>query len=59
MAGFGNLAFAAGVIPSLTTVHVDGTRIGRTAADYLIDRAEGRAWRSRIVDVGFSIVAEG
>ncbi|MEO5693869.1 MAG: LacI family DNA-binding transcriptional regulator [Usitatibacter sp.] len=56
VAGFGNLAFSAGVIPSLTTVHVDGTRIGRTAADYLIDRAEGRAIPDPIVDVGFSIV---
>lgn len=54
--GFGNLPFAAGLIPSLTTVHVDGVRIGRTAASFLIDRAEGRKIEQPVVDVGFSIV---
>jgi LacI family gluconate utilization system Gnt-I transcriptional repressor len=54
--GFGNLQFAAGVVPSLTTVHVDGIRIGRTAAQFIIERAEGRPVAERIVDVGFSIV---
>ena len=57
--GFGNQPFAAGVIPSLATVHVDGTRIGRTAAHLLVERAEGREVRERIVDVGFSIVERG
>jgi LacI family gluconate utilization system Gnt-I transcriptional repressor len=54
--GFGNLPFAAGLIPSLTTVHIDGVRIGRTAASFIIDRAEGRKVPQPIVDVGFSIV---
>jgi len=54
--GFGNLRFAGGVVPSLTTVHVDGVRIGRTAAQFVIQRAEGRPIPERIIDVGFSIV---
>jgi LacI family gluconate utilization system Gnt-I transcriptional repressor len=54
--GFGNLPFAAGVIPSLTTVHVDGPRIGRIAASFIIERTEGRNVEQPIVDVGFSIV---
>ena len=54
--GFGDLDFAAGVLPSLTTVRVDGERIGRIAAGFIVDRAEGRAVESPIVDVGFSLV---
>jgi LacI family transcriptional regulator, gluconate utilization system Gnt-I transcriptional repressor len=54
--GFGDLQFAAGVVPALTTVRVDGARIGRTAARMIIDRAEGRAVAARLVDVGFSLV---
>lgn len=54
--GFGDLEFAAGVVPALTTVRIDSARIGRTAATLLIDRAEGRAVEAPIVDVGHSIV---
>ena len=57
--GFGNQPFAAGVIPSLTTVHVDGTRIGRTAAHFVVERAEGREVGERVVDVGFAVVERG
>lgn len=54
--GFGNLPFAAGVIPSLTTVHIDGVRIGRTAAEMIIARAAGSKVAQTQVDVSFSIV---
>jgi LacI family gluconate utilization system Gnt-I transcriptional repressor len=54
--GFGNLPFSAGVLPALTTVHVDGPRIGRTAARFIIERAEGREIAEPVVDVGFSLV---
>ena len=54
--GFGNLAFSAGLVPSLTTVHVDGPRIGKVAAAMIMDRAEGRAVAEPVVDVGFSLV---
>ncbi|WP_420477315.1 LacI family DNA-binding transcriptional regulator [Noviherbaspirillum sp. ST9] len=54
--GFGDLAFAKDLHPALTTVRIDGTEIGRTAAQFIIDRAEGRPVASPIHDVGFAIV---
>jgi LacI family gluconate utilization system Gnt-I transcriptional repressor len=54
--GFGNLNFSAGVIPALTTVQVDGPRIGRLAGSMLVDRAEGREVAQPIVDVRFAIL---
>ena len=54
--GFGDLQFAAGVVPALTSVRVDGARIGRIAARMIIDRAEGHAVAEPVVDVGFSLV---
>ena len=54
--GFGDLEFSAGVLPALSTVRVDGTRIGRVAARFLIDRAEGRPIAQPVVDVGFHLV---
>lgn len=53
--GFGDLAFAADTYPALTTVRVDGTVIGRQAAQFIMDRAEQRPVERRIVDIGFSI----
>jgi LacI family gluconate utilization system Gnt-I transcriptional repressor len=54
--GLGDIGFAASVEPALTTVRIDGTRIGQTAAQYIVDRAEGRPIAEPIVDIGFSIV---
>ncbi|MEF7612700.1 LacI family DNA-binding transcriptional regulator [Aquincola sp. MAHUQ-54] len=57
--GFGDLAFARDLHPALTTVRIDGTRIGEEAARCLVDRAEGRtapADGAPVVDTGFSIV---
>jgi LacI family gluconate utilization system Gnt-I transcriptional repressor len=54
--GFGDLDFAADLHPALTTVRVDGTAIGRQAARFIVDRAEGRGVEQRIVDIGFTIV---
>ena len=56
MLGFGNLNFSVGVSPPLTTVQVDGARIGRLAATMLVDRAEGREVEQKSVDVRFSIL---
>lgn len=54
--GLGDLGFAASLQPALTTVRIDGTRIGQTAAQYIVDRANGRSIAQPIVDIGFSIV---
>ena len=54
--GFGDLEYAADLNPALTTVRIDGTAIGRQAAQFIVDRAEGRRVELRVVDVGFSII---
>lgn len=54
--GFGDLEFAADLHPSLTSVRIDGTAIGRRAAFCIVERAEGRSVEPRVVDIGFSIV---
>jgi LacI family gluconate utilization system Gnt-I transcriptional repressor len=54
--GFGDQEFAQDLEPSLTTVQIEGAAIGRQAARFIIERAEGREVAERIVDIGFSIV---
>ena len=54
--GLGDLEFAANLEPALTTVRIDGTRIGETAARFIVDRAEGRTVEQPILDIGFSII---
>jgi len=54
--GFGDLAFAQDLEPALTSVHINGAGIGRQAARFITDRAEGRPVDPRVVDIGFSIV---
>lgn len=57
--GMGDLSFAADLDPALTTVRIDGTAIGRMAATFIVDRAEGREVSERIVDVGFTLIERG
>ena len=54
--GFGDADFAAHLVPSLTTVQVDGAAIGRRAAQLIIDRCAGKTVAQPIIDVGFRIV---
>jgi len=54
--GFGDLEFAKDLQPALTTVRIDGSRIGRIAAQFIVDRAEGQAIAQPIVDIGFEII---
>jgi LacI family gluconate utilization system Gnt-I transcriptional repressor len=54
--GFGDLDFSADLHPALSTVRIDGTAIGRQAARFIVDRAEGRAPAQHVIDIGFSIV---
>jgi LacI family gluconate utilization system Gnt-I transcriptional repressor len=54
--GFGDVPFLADMVPSLSTVRINGADIGRQGARFLIERAEGRAVSPPIVDVGFTII---
>ena len=54
--GFGDVPYVANMVPALTTVHINGSNIGRMAASCLIARAEGKTVDNPIVDVGFSII---
>ena len=57
--GFGNLGFSEGTSPPLTTIHVDGTRIGQLTGAMLVDRAEGREVGDPAVNVRYTIVERG
>jgi LacI family gluconate utilization system Gnt-I transcriptional repressor len=54
--GFGDLAFARDAHPSITTVRIDGTAIGRQAAHFIVERAEGRPVGDKVLDLGFSLI---
>jgi LacI family transcriptional regulator, gluconate utilization system Gnt-I transcriptional repressor len=54
--GFGDVPYVADMVPALTTVHINGSDIGRKAAGFLIARAQGLVVEEPIVDVGFAIV---
>ena len=54
--GFGDLEFAADLHPALTTVRINGAAIGRQAAQFIVERAEGGQRGPRVVDIGFSII---
>jgi LacI family gluconate utilization system Gnt-I transcriptional repressor len=57
--GFGDLDFAASLVPALTTVRIDGGAIGAMAARMIAARADGLLPPQRIVEVEFSIVERG
>lgn len=54
--GLGDQGFAADAAPPLTTVRIDGTRIGRLSAEMVVARAESQPRTAAVVDIGFSII---
>lgn len=54
--GFGDQDFAAALDPALTTVRVDRARLGRVAAEMLLDRLNDRPPARAIFDLGFEII---
>jgi LacI family gluconate utilization system Gnt-I transcriptional repressor len=54
--GYGDLNFAAHTTPPLTTMHINGTEIGKLAASMLIERAEGVDVEQKVIDVGFRLI---
>jgi LacI family gluconate utilization system Gnt-I transcriptional repressor len=54
--GFGDADFAADLEPALTTVRIEGAKIGLQAAQMIIARCQRREVEPRIVDIGFGIV---
>ncbi len=54
--GFGDFDYSADLDPALSSVHIKSAEIGRQAAQFIVDRAEGRDVDQPIVDIGFSIV---
>ena len=55
--GFGNQQVAGEMRPTITTVEIDGARMGREAVELLRRRASGKPVAHRVVDVGFRIIA--
>jgi LacI family gluconate utilization system Gnt-I transcriptional repressor len=56
LAGFDDLAMAAQVVPSLTTLRVPRYFIGQRAGEMIRDRLAGLSVKPRIVDTGFELV---
>ena len=54
--GFGDQDFAAHTEPALTTVSVDRTALGGSAAQALLDNLNGNERMPHVEDLGFSIV---
>jgi len=54
--GFGNADFSAHMVPSISTVHVDGPQIGRVAARLIVDRCRGEPIAQTAVDLGFQLI---
>ena len=54
--GFGDQAFAAHTAPALTTVRVDRTALGQSAAEAILARLANPDERGTSTDIGFEIV---
>jgi len=54
--GLGDQYFSQNLYPALTTVRIDGSAIGSTAAHFILERIAGRQVAEPVRDIGFTIV---
>lgn len=54
--GFGDMNFAAHTFPSLSTVRIDGQRMGDSAASMLLERLQGQGAEDVARDIGFTLI---
>jgi len=54
--GLGDQGFAQHLYPALTTVRIDGSAIGATAAHFILERIAGRQVDEPVRDIGFTII---
>jgi LacI family gluconate utilization system Gnt-I transcriptional repressor len=54
--GFGDLDFSSTLAPALTTVRIDGKKLGEVAASMIVARANGETVDQPVVDIGFTVV---
>lgn len=54
--GLGDQQFSRDVNPALTSVRIDGTAIGSTAAHMIIERSENKIVAEPVRDIGFTII---
>jgi len=59
VSGFGNAEFGAHMVPSITTVHVDGPEMGRLAAQLIVGRCRGVPPQQSAYDLGFHLIERG
>jgi len=57
--GYGDQNFAGDTDPALTTIRIDGTKIGKLAASMLIEKIETGTCKRAKVDVGFTLIERG
>ncbi len=57
--GFGDMAFAAHTLPALTTIRVDATALGHTAAELLLARLAGSDGEPQQRDLGVEWIERG
>ncbi|WP_213881564.1 LacI family DNA-binding transcriptional regulator [Pseudomonas sp. dw_358] len=54
--GFGDMNFASQTFPALSTVRIDGSQMGDTAARMLLERLQGQVVGAGVKDIGFTLV---
>lgn len=57
VAGFDDMGVSSRMTPTLTTVRVPRTQIGRVAAERILARLAGDETGARVIDLGFEVVA--